>query len=71
MRLPAILVVACATILVCAALFCLQGFLATFEPTTETTTFLVFRLTWAILGTASLVAAAVLVARLARRRRAS
>jgi MFS family permease len=71
MRLPAILVVACATILVCAALFCLQGFLATFEPTTSTTTFLVFRLIWAILGTASLVVAVALVARLARSRRAT
>ena len=53
-------------ILLAVAVFCLQGFLATFEPMTEPATFMVFRAAYAICGATSVLAAFVLVLRRVR-----
>ena len=37
-------------LLLAVAAFCLFGFLATFEPTTNTTQFMVFRVGYAVVG---------------------
>ncbi len=45
-----IVVILGSLILLAVAAFCLFGFLATFEPTTNTTQFMMFRIGYAVVG---------------------
>ncbi|MEY2805755.1 MAG: hypothetical protein RIR65_172 [Planctomycetota bacterium] len=66
MRIPTLIPMLCAAFLLAVAVFCLQGFLATFEPTAEPANFMVFRAAYAICGATSVLAAFVLVLRRVR-----
>jgi hypothetical protein len=71
MPLPTILRLAGAVLLTLAAAFGLQGFLATFEPTASTTSFLVLRVAYGMLVAAGILAATTLVVQCLRRRRST
>lgn len=53
-------------LLVCAA-FCLFGFLATFEPTTNTAQFMMFRFGYAVFGLGCIAGAGILIANSVRK----
>jgi hypothetical protein len=55
------------TLLLAVAAFCGFGFLATFEPTTNTTRFVIFRIGYAVFGIGCLAGAGFLIANAIRR----
>jgi hypothetical protein len=54
-------------VLLAVAAFCLFGFLATFEPTTNSVQFMAFRIGYAVVGLASVVGGGLLIAYASRR----
>ena len=53
-------------ILLAVAAFCLFGFLATFEPTTNTTQFMVFRIGYIVIGLGCLIGVGLLISKAVR-----
>ena len=53
-------------LLLALAAFCLFGFLATFEPTTNTTQFMVFRISYVVIGVGCLAGIGLLIAKASR-----
>ncbi len=54
-------------LLLAVAAFCLFGFLATFEPTTNTTQFVAFRIGYAVIGVLCIIGTGFLAAKAVRR----
>jgi len=55
------------SLLLAVAAFCLFGFLATFEPTTNTTQFMVFRVGYAVGGVGCLVGIGFVISKALRK----
>ncbi len=54
-------------ILLCIAGFCLFGFLATFEPTSNATQFMVYRIVYGLIGLGCLFSVGVLITNVIRK----
>jgi len=54
-------------LLLAVAAFCLFGFLATFEPTTNTTQFMLFRIGYAVVGIGCLIGIGFLISKALRK----
>lgn len=71
MRSPTLIPMLGAAFLLASAVFCAQGFLATFEPTEDAANFATFRAAYAICGATSLLAALAVLTRLVHGRPAA